>query len=67
MVEYSDPAARAAATVGVGAASTSYTYLGLPLADLIGFVTIGYLLVQTGVTLRPHVVDLYRWLKRRKQ
>jgi len=46
MITHADTAAKTATTVGVGAAGTSYTYLGLPMADLVGLVTIVYLLCQ---------------------
>jgi len=67
MIEQSSTAAKAAATVGIGAAGTSYTYLGLPMSDLVGLITIVYLLVQTARTLAPLVTDLRCWLKRRRK
>jgi len=65
MIEQTSTAAKAGATIGVGAAGTTYTYLGLPMADLVGLITIVYLLVQTIRTLAPLLADLRRWFKRR--
>jgi len=49
MIEHSGTAAKTATTVGVGAAGTSYTYFGLPMADIVGLATLVYLLFQTVV------------------
>jgi len=66
MIEHTDTLTKVGATAGVGAAGASYTYLGLPLADLMGLATIVYLVAQTIRTLAPMVADLRGWLRRRR-
>jgi len=52
MIEQTGTVAKGGTVVGVGVAGTSYTYLGLPMADLVGLITIVYLLVQIVVSVR---------------
>jgi len=52
MLQSADTVARTGTTTAVGAAGTSYTYLGLPMADIVGLVTIVYLAVQIIGSLR---------------
>jgi len=66
MIEPTDTLTKVGATASVGAAGASYTYLGLPLADLMGLATIVYLIAQILCTLAPLVADLRCWFKRRR-
>jgi len=65
MIESSSTAAKTGATAFAGAAGTSYTYFGLPMADLVGLATIVYLVSQTIPNLRRLLADLWRWLARK--
>jgi len=65
MIEHSPSAAKAGATVGIGAAGTSYTYLGLPMADLVGLGTLIYLLAQVIVIAPKVVAEIRRWFTRK--
>jgi len=64
MIEHTDTVTRAGANVGVGAAGTSYTYLGLPMADLVGLATLVYLLFQTIVLAPKAFATLRNWFTR---
>jgi len=67
MMTHADTAARTATNVGVGAAGTSYTYFGLPMADLVGLFTLLYLLVQIVSSVRKLIADLRHGSTRRKK
>lgn len=64
MFEHADTVAKAGAHVSVGAAGASYTYFGLPMSDLVGLVTIVYLLLQIIASAPKAVANLRHWLSR---
>jgi len=66
MIANADTAARTAATTSIGAAGASYTYLGLPMADLVGLVTIVYLLIQIIAIAPKALANLRAWLGHRR-
>lgn len=62
MFEHADTAARAGAHAAVGAAGASYTYFGLPMSDLVGLVTIVYLLIQIVASAPKALANVRHWL-----
>lgn len=64
MIERTGDLADIGTRATIGVAGAGYTYFGLPMSDLVGVVTIVYLLVSTLANIPRAVENVQGWIKK---